>query len=304
MLTRRAPSLSGVRAAVLASRHGSLTKAAAELGISPSAVSHQVRKLETELGVALFERHANTLRPTDEGRSFLEQATVAIAMLDEAANGLHRDADEIRVRASSSLALRWLIPALETLGARYPRLRVAVETVTSAEPPSGQWDVSIRYRRCGAIGTGERLIPDLVLPMVSPRLSALASYRSSRDIGAIPALRCTTDDWDWALWCRSQSIEPGTVRTEHAFDTDDAAIRGAVAGMGMVLASPLLTRAELQTSALVPLAGFEPTEMGCYEIELRDGERGPVRRFHHWLRDEADASKELVPSFTASRNPR
>ncbi len=290
MLTRRAPSLSGVRAAVLAFRHGSLTKAAAELGVSASAVSHQVRKLEAELGVALFERHANALRPTDEGRSFLEQTAAAIATLDAAAEELHRDADEVRVQASLSFAVRWLIPALGRMAARHPRLRVKVETVTSAEPPSGsgQWDVSIRYRRQGETGAGKRLVPDLALPMVSPRLPSLAVYQSRSDIAAISALRCTPDDWDWKLWCRSHGIDASIVRIRHAFDTDDAAIRGAVAGVGMVLASPLMTQAELQDGALVPLTGFEPVELGCYEIELRDGERGAVRKFRQWLTDEAE----------------
>lgn len=293
MLTRRAPSLSGVRAAVLAFRHGSLTQAATELGVSPSAVSHQVRKLEIELGVALFKRHANALRPTVEGRSFLEQATRALVMLDAAAEELHRDADEVRVQASSSLAVRWLIPSLGRLAARHPRLRVKVETIAGSEPPngSGQWDVSIRYRRQGETGAGKHLVPDLVLPMVSPRLPALATYQSSSDIAAIPALRSTPDDWDWTLWCRSQGIDAGMVRIGHAFDTDDAAIRGAVVGVGMVLASPLLTQAELQSGALMPLSGFEPFELGCYEIELRDGERSAVRKFRQWLTDEAEGGQ-------------
>nr|WP_210285982.1 LysR substrate-binding domain-containing protein [Aureimonas jatrophae] len=289
-MARRTPSLSGVRAAILAFRHASLTRAAAELGVSASAVSHQVRKLEVELGVALFERHANALRPTDEGRSFLEQAATALAMLEAAAEGLHRDANEVRVQASSSLAVRWLIPSLGRLAARHPRLRVKVETIAGVEPSSesGQWDVSIRYRRQGETGAGERLMPDLVLPMVAPRLPALAIYQSRSDIAAIPALRCTPDDWDWTLWCRSQRIDVDMVRIGHAFDTDDAAIRGAVAGVGMVLASSLLTQAELQGGALVALAGFEPVELGCYEIEMRDGERSAVRKFRQWLTDEAE----------------
>ena len=91
MQTKRNISLNAVRVFVLTARHLSIVQAAGEIGVTPSAVSHQLKKLESELGVALFKRSHNFLDLTDAGRRFHDDAAAAIAAIDRSAEALSRD---------------------------------------------------------------------------------------------------------------------------------------------------------------------------------------------------------------------
>lgn len=289
MVGRRGVSLNGVRIFTLAARHLSIAKAADEAGLTPSAVSHQIKKLEGELGVALFDRSANFIQLTEAGRRLQEDASVAVAMIDRSVEAIGGTDETLCVRISASLAVRWLIPALESFRTSHPNVRVRVETVAGASVPLGACDIAIGYHRRGDDeGAGERLMGDESQPVASPALLAASGYRSPADLGSLPALRCTTGDWDWQLWADLAGIDPAGIAIRHAFDTDDAALHAAAAGLGMVLAPPLLTRREMQAGTLVPVPGFGPVELGHYRLVTRAGERRAVRRFTSWLRGEID----------------
>jgi LysR family transcriptional regulator, glycine cleavage system transcriptional activator len=285
-------SLNAVRVFTVAAHHRSIALASADLGVTPSAVSHQIKKLELDLGIRLFARRNNAIELTEEGRRFREDATAAIAMIERSAESLRRNANEIVIRVSVSIAVRWLIPALEGFKRHFPSARVRVESVLLAKPTLGtSADMAISYERAGsATAEGELLACDFSRPVLSPSLLRSLAYAGPEDIFHVPALKCTRENWDWIMWAEKLGFSEHAVRIAHEFDTDDSALHAAVAGLGMVLASPLMTRTELAAGTLVPLPGFEPVEFGSYRLIVRSEPSRMVSSFRDWLRKELSGS--------------
>ncbi|MGM4982047.1 MULTISPECIES: LysR substrate-binding domain-containing protein [Rhizobium] len=279
-------SLNAIRVFAIVARTGSLTAAGAELGVTSGAVSHQLKKLEDELGVGFFRRGNNTISLTDVGRRFYEEVAPAIGLIERSADALYRDENEISVHATTSLALRWLIPSLDRFRALCPQVRVRVETSSARGFPTvPDSDVSIRHFRIGEAAEGwEFLARDLRRPVVSPSLLA---RDASQEIAVpdIPALQCCVGNWDWKLWCETFDISPADLSLAHAFDTDDAALHACVAGLGMLLAPTILTGRETKSGALVTLPGYEPVETGTYRYQRRSESRA-VRQFCGWMDTE------------------
>ncbi|MEF0942767.1 LysR family transcriptional regulator [Rhizobium sp. BR 362] len=287
MQQRHRVSLNAVRVFAIVARTGSLTAAGAELGVTSGAVSHQLKKLEDELGVSFFRRGNNTVSLTDMGRRFYEEVAPAIKLIERSADALYRDENEISVHATTSLALRWLIPSLDRFRALCPQVRVRVETSSARGFPAvPDSDVSIRYFRTGDATEGwEFLTSDLRRAVVSPGLLAKDANNREIAIRHLPALQCSVDNWDWKLWCETFSVSLTGLSFAHAFDTDDAALHACVAGLGMVLAPTILTGRETKSGALVTLPGYEAVETGTYRYQRRSESRA-VRQFCGWMDTE------------------
>lgn len=287
MQARRLASLNAIRTFTLVAQSGSLKAASGELCVTASAVSHQLKKLEGELGVRLFSRSNNALCLTEAGRRFQLEVAPAISLVERAIERLQRDEAEVCVQASTSLAVRWLIPALDRFQVACPGARVRVAT-TSAQDPEWAWDVSIRYFRAGkTVPEGwELLVEDVSRPFVAPTL--LAKARGKRAIGAtsLPALQRAAGNWDWRLWCEANGLSLADLSLAHRFDTDDAALRACTAGLGMVLAPPFLAAREVESQLLVEVPGCVPVRIGSYRYQARPG-APMVGKFCDWLRSEA-----------------
>ncbi|WP_256387194.1 LysR substrate-binding domain-containing protein [Agrobacterium sp. NCPPB 925] len=119
-------------------------------------------------------------------------------------------------------------------------------------------------------------------PVVSPNLLAKSSDGRGKAVQYLPALQCAAGNWDWKLWCEALDISLAELSFAHEFDTDDAALHACVAGLGMVLAPPILTAREIRSGALVALPGYEPVEIGAYRYQRRSEAR-VVRQFCSWL---------------------
>ena len=275
-------SLSAVRAFTVAAKHLSLSTAAAE-----------IKKLEHDLGTPLFLRGNNSICLTEVGHRFFEDAVTGIAVIDRSVEALSRDANEVVICVSVTLAVRWLIPALEKFKRRYPTARVRVETSHLADFPLGQSaDAAVTYRRVDDQNQrGELLLRDFSRPVLSPTLLASTGYLGRDDIGKIPALKCTEDNWDWRIWADRMNVAEEDIRIMHEFDTDDAALHAAAAGLGMVLAPALTTKTEIGTGTLIALPGFEPMEIGRYHLLVGPRCDGMANRFRKWILAEmADES--------------
>lgn len=283
-------SLNAVRVFAIAARKGSLTAAGVELGVTSGAVSHQLKKLEDELGVSFFHRGNNTVSLTDAGRRFYQEVAPAIALIERSAAALYRDENEIGVHATTSLALRWLIPSLERFRTLCPQVRVRVETSSARRFPTvPDTDISIRYFRNGEAADGwEFLARDLRRPVVSPRLLKQDGQGLAIAVPNMPILQCCVDNWDWRLWCDVFDVAPTELHFAHAFDTDDAALLACVAGLGVMLAPTILTGRELTSGALVTIRGYDPVETGTYRYR-RQSESRAARQFCNWMDAELRA---------------
>ncbi|PLP99498.1 LysR family transcriptional regulator [Cupriavidus pauculus] len=280
-------SLNAIRVFATVARRGSLTAAADELCVTSSAVSHQLKKLEDELGITLLRRGSNTVSLNEAGRRFYDEVGPAIALIERSTDALRRDESEISVQASTSLAVRWLIPSLDRFRALCPKARVRVETGPARGALDTSFcDVEVRYFREGVATDGWSLLaPDTSRPVVSPHVLSPGSRRKKLSIFDLPAIQRATGNWDWACWGSNFGISLTDLHFAHTFDTDDAALQACVAGLGVVLAPPILTRKECRAGILVALPGFEAIKIGEYRYQRRSDSR-VARRFCEWMEAE------------------
>src|SRR5215467_10948546 len=133
-MTLRPTALPAFGVFAVAARHQNFANAAEELGLTASAVSHHVRRLEATLGVKLFQRHARGVLLTAEGRLLADAATTALSDIDAVAlalNSAAQDRTRVWVAILHSLTYCWLLPRLPHFVATYPRIRVSLETGTA-----------------------------------------------------------------------------------------------------------------------------------------------------------------------------
>jgi LysR family glycine cleavage system transcriptional activator len=281
----RLPSLNAVRVFEAAARLGSLKLAGEELGVTASAVSHQVRQLEESLGVRLFARSNNAIQLTAEGERFLAATTPALATIAAAASSLHRDANEVFVRASVSLALRWLIPRLGRFNAAHPSIRVRLETPVSAMADHDDIDIVIGYSRGGALVPGATvLFEDICVAVASPAIAVRHAGNAADVMAAsVSVISSTQDDWDWRKWAGHFGVDWRRLRIANRFDTDDASWEASAAGLGLALASPRLIERELRNGLLAIAGPEEGVHFGHYWVRARPPMRRGAELFLAWL---------------------
>lgn len=248
--------LVALRAFEAAARTGSFRAASEELGISPSAVSHAIRKLEDLMGVALFEREGRVVRLNPVGEAL--QQSVA-AGFDELRHGLERVSGRasnlLRLHCAPSMAAQWLMPRLRRLMAEHPGFELRLSA--STDYPrflTDEFDADICYgppRQEGltVIPLGE----ETVCPLCAPELAA--AIRTPADLLDVPLIESEHKRVRWNAWFLAQGLTPPSPRGSR-FDRSFMAIAAAVDGLGVTLESVRLAEREIADGRLVaPLSG-------------------------------------------------
>ncbi|WP_415403310.1 LysR substrate-binding domain-containing protein [Tateyamaria sp. SN3-11] len=279
-------SLNAVRVFLLVAEHGSIKRAAEVLHVTPGAVSHQVRILEDGLGVQLLRRANNSIDLTPVGQQLFREGSPGSDLLHGVIDRIRRDANELRVHVSLSFATRWLIPRLQDFQARNPAARVRVETTHSIDSkPDPDADVSIQYFSQSRIPDGSQvLFQDICRPYVSPAL-----LTGSHRVEDYPAIQATQDNWDWTLWRKGAGLGAAKLQMATRVDLDDAALRAAIAGLGMVLTSEFMIADDLANGHLCPLPDSPEVLLGAYVIHQSARQTGLSQRFVDWLHKSAGA---------------
>lgn len=277
-------SLNAVRVFLTVAQRNSIKDAASDMNVTSGAISHQIRALEEALGIKLFSRRNNSIELTDAGTRLMHLSMPGLLTMQAALADVARDAHELRVRASMTFASRWLIPRLNDFKKRNPCARVKLETVFAIGDVSGvDTDVVIAYYKRDEIPTDAIILfEDNCRPYVSPAL--LDASSDPTNLEAIPALCCSKDNWDWKLWLSENGLSEVELKFAEHFDLDDAALRAAAAGMGMVLASTFMSMEEVNAGRLCPLPDRAEAILGAYVVHQASLETSLSRRFVQWLR--------------------
>ncbi|MEM9279459.1 MAG: LysR family transcriptional regulator [Pseudomonadota bacterium] len=278
-------SLNALRIFLIVARNLSIKKTAEELLVTSGAVSHQIKALELSIGTQLLVRRNNAVELTDTGVQLAQQSAPGMRIINTALLAAIHDTNMLRVRASMSFAVRWLIPKLNLFKAKNPNANVQVETFFDDDRRSSEVaDVTIRYCRHDTCPEGASILfEDICRPYLSPEL--LSKFTGPEMFRLIPALQCSKGNWDWQLWS-AETGRPGTqFNFAERFDLDDAALRAACAGMGMILSSRFMVEDELSDGRLVALPGGEEVSLGYYTLQSSGYETGLSQRFVKWLHD-------------------
>ena len=243
---------------VVAARHQNFARAAEELGLTASAVSHHVRTLESTLGIALFQRHARGASLTAAGRMLAESVGAALSDIDATAASLRRGAGELnhlRVATLHSLAYCWILPRLKGFTDAHPRMRLTFESgLALTRFESGGPDLAIRHGTGYWQGlTAHHLLDEELFPAAAPDFPGLQDPTAAQ----IATLPLVTDlgVQGWADWFRAAGLRGVVLPDMHTFNDSTDALQAAACGLGIVLARSRLVGPYLQRRELVRLPG-------------------------------------------------
>ena len=238
--------LNALRAFEAAARTGAFTLAAAELGVTPGAVTAHVKALEDRLGAALFERQARGVRLTALGLAAVEELTGAFDALAGAEARMRALAlpQEVHIATLPAIAQLWLSPRLPSLRAAAPEISVSITALEA--PPNlkrSLHDLSLFPAESG----GRLLAADELFPVCSPVLAA--RLRRVEELGSVPCLSDTAWDRDWEVWLEAVGVKVA-VRGP-VFSLYALAVEEAVNGAGVLMGHGPLVAGHLARGALV-----------------------------------------------------
>ncbi len=310
-MSRRLPGLVALRSFESAARHLSFTRAAEELGVTPAAVSHQIRTLEEQLGIRLFWRTSRAMRLTAAGGELQRGVAEALSALSAVVERL-RGGDgrrTVTMTATPSFAAKWLVPRLDHFRQRHPEVDVRID-VSERLIDFAREDAHIGVRFGNGVYPGlrvDRLFEETVFPVCSPRLVTGAHpLRHPRDLrhhtlihSEWQAQGATWPNWRmWLLAAEVDGIDP--TRGLH-FSQTALAIQAAIDGQGVVLGNTSLVADDLAAGKLVrpfELALEGTANFGYYVVSPRSTADLPlIRAFRDWLFEEAgETNRTLRPA--------
>ena len=254
-MLRRLPSLNALKAFESAARHESFTRAAEELCVTQGAVSHQVKALELELGIKLFNRERQRLIITDAGRDYL---TVVRDAFDRVAVGTERllqrqSSGVLTVSTSPDFAAKWLVNRLGRFAEEHPSIDLRV-SATLHHVDFAREDVDLAVRHGDGNWPGldvVRLSTEHLFAVCSPKLlTGRNRLAKPSDVLKFPLIHLD-DRKDWARWLDAAGVEPGELARGPVLNRASMVIDAAIDGQGIALARTTLTATDLINGRLV-----------------------------------------------------
>lgn len=293
------PPLRSLRVLEAAERHQNYTRAAEELSLTHSAVSHQMHGLESILGLRLFERVGRQMRATEPGRQLAQDVRTALDAL-AASIGRLRGGDSgnaLTISVLPSFASAWLVMHLGAFLEQHPDIDLRLESSTSVSDFRNDGvDVAIRFGSGNYPGLhAEKLFDDELFPSLSPKLLRSARVHTPADLARIPLLRIRAHNW--APWFEAAKVDIAEPRRGSVFNDSELALQAAIQGQGAVLARGSLTVAKLERGELVaPFPQRIASPQTCYLVYPPQHARKPsVKLFRDWLVEELRISPPCYP---------
>jgi LysR family transcriptional regulator, glycine cleavage system transcriptional activator len=289
--------LNGLRVFEACARHGSFLRAAEQLAITPGAVSRQIKALEAELGVRLFERFNRAVRLTDAGARLMVGVSDGLARLEEAVSRIRPAADgPLVVSVLHSMAVKWLAPRLSLFEQRHPEISVLVAASDRAvDLGRGEADVAIRMGTGPYPGLDAQLLSrPQVYPVCSPGLAAQADLKRPEDLSRtvlIHDVQLLPGEPNWSDWLGAAGVEGVDTERGLRFSNTYLALDAAIAGRGVALAFDPVADDDLAAGRLIrPFAFSMPNPYSHWAICLPERADHPkIRRFRKWLGEQAGA---------------
>jgi LysR family transcriptional regulator, glycine cleavage system transcriptional activator len=261
---RSLPPLATMRTFEAVARNLSFTRAADELALTQSAVSHQIRALEDHLGTRLFRRLHRGIELTVDGRAFLEGARAgldSILLASERLRNQHR-VGVLTVAAPAAFAIWWLVPRLGRFAALHPEIEVRIATIDGREPDLWRDGIDLavvkRPPKITAQETAEMpLLREVVFPVCSPSLlNGARSLRNPSDLTRYPLIECEAAEaedieFGWSTWLDRFGLDGAAGTRRLRFSHFGVALSAAVDGLGVALGRSPMVDAELAAGRLV-----------------------------------------------------
>jgi len=290
----RLPPLRSLRVLEAAVRHENYTRAADELALTHSAVSHQIHALEEALGVRLLQREGRRMRATEPGRQLALDVRATLDTLNAAVERV-RGGDSgnvVTVSTLPSFAAAWLVGRLGSFLDNYPQVELRLQSTTAlADFRNDGVDLAIRFGTGNYDGlVSEKMFDDEYFPTLSPKLARSARIKTPADLARAPLLRIRNQPW--AEWFEAAGVNIPEPRRGPVFDDSELALQAAVQGQGVVLSRGSLAATKLWSGVLVaPFNMRLPSQRTCHLVYPRQHLNKPaVKLFRDWLFEELRVS--------------
>ncbi len=297
------PSLNALRAFEAAARHCSFSRAAEELHVTPTAISHQIRSLEDQLGFQLFERLGSGLTLTPKGARYFPPLKRAFDSIGQATEDIcsTETSESLVIGVLPNFAIRWLIPRLPDFHAKHRGIDVQLATAHQ-HLSFGEAGVDV------AIRAGTRITTDIdvaniqsdllftceLFPVCSPALLEIAanSITEPTDLGNHTLLHCAPSMNDWRSWLSRWGCDQIDPEKGPRFDSYAMCLEAAVHGMGFAMSSFPFVADDLASGRLVaPLDRTVPQNRAWYLLYPDIASmRQRVGAFREWILDEVSKS--------------
>lgn len=285
----RLPSLNALKAFEAASRHLSFKAAAEELHVTQSAIAQQIRGLEEELGLKLFERHPKGIVLSNNGRFFAQSIEQAFHLIHEATQTLQQQPQHLTISVTPTFASKWLIPRLNDFRQRYPDIDLQIlATERLSHFQHDAVDIAIRYGK-PPFGSGlntELLLKDSFIAVANPQLFASGQLDNIllQDLEQYTLLHDANNLW-------TDFLNKLKLKNHHAqfkkirFNQTLLAIDAAIAGQGIALTNPIFIESELNSQRLIRVFNEElVTDTGFYLVYPRRPENfDKILNIREWL---------------------
>ncbi|MFZ2318550.1 MAG: LysR substrate-binding domain-containing protein, partial [Pseudomonas sp.] len=272
-------------------------RAAAELCVTDSAVSHQIRQLEEQLATPLFAREGRQVVPTPAARRLLQRLQQAFELIGEACDELRDPGSQVvlRIAVTPELAQKWLVSRLADFSDRYPQITLHLhEQPLEACLPSPDIDLAITY------GTGPedasvyfvRPLPTLqFFPVCSPGLFNQGGLKQPRDLARHCLLHDDQDGKTWMAWLTTHAGDVPGARQLY-FPHAGLALEAAAQGQGVAMGDNMTATEDLASGRLVRPFSASVTALGQYALvcERIRLEKPAVLQFLDWMSEQLDGA--------------
>lgn len=305
----RLPSMMGMRAFEAVARHLSFTRAALELNLSQTAVSHQIRSLETILGGKLFTRGRHKVSLTEMAADYLPVVRSALTAVQASTDLMasRNSADILTVQCLGTFAVKRLLPVLHSFQAANPAIVLRLSTVQAflATPPYG-FDLAIWH------GNGdwpalscERLEEETVFPVCSPRLLGRSGKLDLRELGRQTIIRTRSPilQDEWPFWLQAAGLKLTDLRLVLTSDYLITSMQAAIDGLGLALARSSVVLPDLASGALAEPFSIRVPSNFAYHLVIPDCTLAlpKVRIFRDWFMATVARPAGCHEGFSSSR---
>lgn len=286
-------------------RANSITRAAEELAVTPSAVSQQIRTLEVQLGTSLITKEGRHIRLTEAGERYFATIAEEFERIVEATNRIrgYRAIHILNIRATPSLSTKWLMPRLASFVEEYPDFDFRLDG-TNEPTDFSRESVDVEIRHGAGKWTGlnvEALAEEAFYAVCSPSIAKPGTLKPC-EIPDRRLIHSVKSQMQWQRWFSACGLEPEGQWRKVYFDRSHMAVDAAVSGIGIALESNLMMQKEFSAGLLVspiadpPVLKLQTQWLVCPSHHLR---RKQVQVFLHWLRQQRDlwASETCQPTI-------
>ena len=287
------PPVANLQAFEAVARRRSFTLAAAELHLTASAVSHQVARLESHLGVRLFERSAHAVRISAAGELYLSRVGGALSAIAAATEDLRQGvSNSLYLHSAPSIASLWLMSRLHAFAQAYPDISL---NLSAAHTPSdferGQADIDLRYGVPNWPGlVVEPLFEERVVPLASPAFIQENRLKRPEHLLGVNLIQSNVSVVQWPDWFRAFTDKRAPDRFALRFDRAQMSLDAAAQGLGVALESATIAGRHLAERKLRPVFGLDKAikvKAHFAVYPARHAKRPPVEAFLAWLHAEA-----------------